>query len=278
MRKIGKLISSLAVVVSAAAVSVGIAQAKIGQLIPHRAVYDLVPVGATQQGGLRGRMVYEFKGDACEGYSTNVRFVLENISAQGQRVINDVRSTSFEDPEYTQFQSAMSTYMNNSLSGEMRGSAIREGEEFRIVHTKPENEDQTVAGDARMPTEYMEYILDGAEQGESFVSSRIIDGSPEGVEVMFSTAVIGAFQSGLGDTGSEPEIEKLNGLTGGFWPMTVSYFEPNAENRSEEQPIYAVKFLVYQNGVSRDMTLVYPNFQLRGKLIDLKIFETANCQ
>ena len=92
---------------------------------------------------------------------------------------------------------------------------------------------------------------------------------------MFSTAVIGAFQTGLGDTGSEPEIEKLDGLTGGFWPMTVSYFEPNAENRSEEQPIYAVKFLVYQNGVSRDMTLVYPNFQLSGKLIDLKISKVS---
>ena len=47
-------------------------------LAPHRAVYDLALDKASDRSGITGitgRMVYEFNGSACEGYTVTFRFV-----------------------------------------------------------------------------------------------------------------------------------------------------------------------------------------------------------
>jgi hypothetical protein len=273
-----KLKILLAVAGVAIASSFGILSAGASGLVPHRAVYDLLPMDEiARQNGLRGRMVYEFRGDTCDGYSTTVRFVLESLNREGETLVNDIRSTSFEDPAYEVFQSATSTYVNNALSGEMRGTASRSDEGFDVAHSKPDESTGKIAGPARLPTEFMEHILAQARIGEKFVSSRIIDGSPDGVEVLFSTAIVGTYHDGLGETENEPEINKLAGMTAGYWPMTVSYFQQEGETRGEDEPIYAVKFLVYENGISREMTLLYPEFSLQGRLINLKLYDVIDC-
>src|SRR4051812_7628341 len=67
-------------------------------LAPHRAVYDLVLDGAKPSGNIetaRGRIAYEFTGDACEGYALSFRQVTQLGTEAGPRVI-DARTTSFE--------------------------------------------------------------------------------------------------------------------------------------------------------------------------------------
>ena len=47
-------------------------------LAPHRAVYDLALDKASDRSGITditGRMVYEFNGSACEGYTVTFRFM-----------------------------------------------------------------------------------------------------------------------------------------------------------------------------------------------------------
>ena len=49
-------------------------------LQPHRAVYDLALDKASDRSGitgLSGRMVYEFNGSPCEGYTVKFRFVTQ---------------------------------------------------------------------------------------------------------------------------------------------------------------------------------------------------------
>ena len=46
-------------------------------LAPHRAVYDLKLKDATERSGIAGmygRMVYEFNGSPCDGYTVSFRF------------------------------------------------------------------------------------------------------------------------------------------------------------------------------------------------------------
>jgi hypothetical protein len=45
-------------------------------LIPHRAIYDLTlseTRGNSQIAGVRGRILYDFDGNACQGYSLEFR-------------------------------------------------------------------------------------------------------------------------------------------------------------------------------------------------------------
>ena len=49
-------------------------------LIAHRAIYDLELKDASERSGISGmsgRMVYEFDGNDCTGYTTNFRFVTQ---------------------------------------------------------------------------------------------------------------------------------------------------------------------------------------------------------
>ncbi|MFX7739643.1 DUF1849 family protein, partial [Acinetobacter baumannii] len=68
---------------------------------PHRAVYDVSLARSAPGSGtsdMNGRLVYELRGSACEGYTQDMRFVTTSSSSDGSEQVNDIRSTSFEDP------------------------------------------------------------------------------------------------------------------------------------------------------------------------------------
>ena len=68
-------------------------------LIAHRAVYDLELKDASDRSGISGmvgRMVYEFEGSDCAGFTTNFRFVTKIDTGDSTRV-SDQQTTTFED-------------------------------------------------------------------------------------------------------------------------------------------------------------------------------------
>jgi hypothetical protein len=60
------------------------------------------------------------------------------------------------------------------------------------------------------------------------------------------------------------------------WPVTVSYFE-RSEGSGDKMPIYVVGFEIYDNGISRALTLDYGDFVLSGELNSLEIQEAKPC-
>src|SRR5437588_6356573 len=68
-------------------------------LAPHRAVYDL-SLADTSTGGsvasVSGRMVMEFTGSRCAGYTTKLRFVTQTEDSDGQHQVTDSRASTFE--------------------------------------------------------------------------------------------------------------------------------------------------------------------------------------
>ena len=62
------------------------------------------------------------------------------------------------------------------------------------------------------------------------------------------------------------------------WPVTISYFEKNAAKKSNEQtPAYAIGFELYENGISRALSLDYNDFVVIGKLTALEIKDLKPC-
>src|SRR6476659_9954783 len=77
------------------------ASAAMRALAPHRAVYDLTLDKASDRSGITGisgRMVYEFNGSACEGYTVTFRFVTRIATGDTTR-LTDQQTTTFEDAE-----------------------------------------------------------------------------------------------------------------------------------------------------------------------------------
>ena len=98
------------------------------QLVPHRAIYEMTLDEARSASGITGidgRMVFEFTGSQCDGYSLNMRMVTEMTDSQGQSNLTDLRSSTWEqgDGEKFRFQSAQ--YLNDKLGDVTMGRAVR---------------------------------------------------------------------------------------------------------------------------------------------------------
>src|SRR5262245_37120283 len=70
------------------------------ELAPHRAVYELTLGklrGKASVQNARGRILYDFTGSACEGYTLEFRQVAELDNGEGKISLSDLRSNTWED-------------------------------------------------------------------------------------------------------------------------------------------------------------------------------------
>ena len=56
-----------------------------------------------------------------------------------------------------------------------------------------------------------------------------------------------------------------------FWPVTISYFNENS--KTDALPVYRMSFKLYENGITRDLTMDYGDFVLTGKLAKLEMLD-----
>ena len=112
------------------------------ELAPHRAVYAFT-LGTTRASNsvasLSGRMVYEFTGSTCDGYSQAMRFVTRTTSQEGEAVVSDQRTTSWEDVEGLNYRFQSSQYRGDALTEQTAGIARRgEGDgDIRVELSHP---------------------------------------------------------------------------------------------------------------------------------------------
>src|SRR6266576_1756222 len=66
-----------------------------GAFLPHQALYELSLVksrGSNAVNSARGRILYNFSGSTCEGYTSEFRQVSELDSSEGKVTLSDLRS------------------------------------------------------------------------------------------------------------------------------------------------------------------------------------------
>ncbi|OCW56814.1 cell envelope integrity EipB family protein [Hoeflea olei] len=244
-------------------------------LVAHRAVYDLTLKEASERSGISGmvgRMVYEFGGSACEGYTVSFRFVTEIATGDESR-ITDQQTTTFEDIRNQTFRFVTRSFVNQQLDHEIRGSAEADGNELEVKLVQPEKLELDIPA-AHFPTEHMIEMIDKARAGERFYESRIYDGSDEGDRAMLTTTIVGEKEKA---DSNDAEAKKAGALGDqAYWPVSMSYFEENSEG--DGLPVYSIAFKLYENGVTRDLTMDYGDFVLEGQLAQLDMYEAAPCK
>jgi hypothetical protein len=240
-------------------------------LMPHRAVYDLKLDKASDQSGIAnisGRMVYEFNGSACEGYTVTFRFVTEIDTADASRV-TDQQTTTFEDGEGKTFNFATKSFIDRNLDRELRGTATRQADAVEVKLDKPQPNDVKLQA-TQFPTQHMMELVQRAEKGDTFYETTLFDGSDEADKVMTTTVVIGKpTKEKTGDTEAGP-LKSLAEDT--YWPVDIAYFDLVGEG-GEETPDYRTSFKLHANGLTRDLVMDYGDFSMTGTLVNLDVFE-----
>ena len=113
-------------------------------LAPHRAVYDLKLSKSRGSRGIqavRGRILYDFSGNACDGYELQFRQVSELDSGEGKAALSDLRSTTWEDGEAKKFRFNSENLLNDTPTDAVDGHAERNAKTVAVKFEQAEGEE-----------------------------------------------------------------------------------------------------------------------------------------
>ena len=252
-------------------------------LAPHRAIYDLKLSKSQGSRGIeavRGRILYDFSGNACDGYELQFRQVSELDLGEGQPALSDLRSTTWEDGDASKFRFNSENLFNERQTDAVDGHAERTTKAVAVSLSKPKEKSFTVPVGAVFPTEHMRRIIAAARDGKSLLEFPVYDGSETGEKLYNTLTVIGhpiAPGEKMPDDAAAkvPDFAKLT-----RWPVTISYFDNSdekSEQSGEQTPVYSIGFELYENGISRALVLDYTDFTISGEMTSLELKNAKPC-
>lgn len=244
-------------------------------LANHRAVYDLSLAdsrGTRAVESARGRIVIDFRGDACRGYTMQTRQVTELASGETGARMSDMRSTTFEGGRGREFRFKTTTLTNGTPAAPVDGTAT-EGTDALSVKLKGAPKPFAAEGPVLFPSLHMRRLIEAARAGQATLSAKVFDGSDDGRKVYDTFAVIGHAATAPAADGTRDKPLRA-GTIGAVprWPVTLSYYTAGAGERT---PVYTLAFDLYENGVSGALKLDYGDFAILGDLTALDIDANA---
>lgn len=253
----------------------GSAPAEAAAMLAHRAIYDLsldVDPSRPMVETARGRIVFEFSGSPCEGYTQNFRQVAELAGSEiGQRLI-DSRSLSFEEAGGKVMHYNGSITINDGDAQETDGTAEKIDSALKVSLVKPETETLSLKRTAMFPTEHYQQIIVAAMKGETALEAPVFDGNGDGKTVSDTFAIIG---KALPETKAGDAIKKAGFGSMKRWPVTISYFD--GEGQERETPSYVMSMELLENGVADALVLNYGDFVLKGALRQVDALPQKAC-
>lgn len=250
-------------------------------LAPHRAIYDMSlrnAAAGSNVSEVRGRLVFDFAGSTCAGYSLKSRMVTQVVDRDGKATITDLRSSTWEEAAGEKFRFNSSQYVDRQLSDRVVGTAERRpAGAVDVVIDKPNRQKLKLNGQPLFPTQHSVAILEAARQGTGVVQANIYDGSEKGDKLYETTTFIGkAVAPGPAAPTAVANAQKLDELVS--WPVTISYFErATGAGKDEGLPAYELSFRLFANGVSRDLLIDYGSFSIKGVLSRIDFREPPEC-
>jgi hypothetical protein len=249
------------------------------KLVAHRAIYEMTLDDARSASGITGidgRMVFEFTGSECDGYSLNMRMVTQMTDTQGQTNLTDLRSSTWEQGDGQKFRFQSAQYLNDKLGDITMGRAVRETpkEAVKVKLSQPSAAELDLSGPLLFPTQHSFALIAAARTGQGLFQARVYDGSEKGQKVYDTTAFIGTEVQ----PGSDPKLEQVAQDKGlgelASWPVSIGYFEAKGGDLT---PSYQIDFRLYENGVSRDLLIDYGDFSIHGTLTSLEYLKATEC-
>jgi len=253
-----------------------------GPFLSHQALYNLSLLKSRSNSinSARGRILYQFSGNDCEGYTSEFRQVSELNSGEGKVTLSDLRSSSWEDSAGKSYRFKIDTRVNDSESSPIDGVAERTGDHITVKLKQPVAKTFTLDGSIVFPTEQIQRIIAAAKEGKSLLELAVYDGSDNGEKVYNTLSVIGRpIAADQAVASADPSITDEHMKSMERWPVTVSYFDRDAKAKEGEQmPVYSMSFELFENGVSRALVLDYNDFVIAGAVGKFNAKDSKSCK
>jgi hypothetical protein len=237
-------------------------------LQPHRAFYRLA-LGETRGmdplQGVQGGLVIEWRL-ACDGWLSRQRLGFVAATEDGIGLARDVRFSSWEATDGSSLRYSVRSFDGEALEEEFRGEARLEGPAGGVASfSKPDDVEVPLPGGTVFPTEHLERVLLGAEQGERLLTHEVFDGW--GFDSLTQiTTVIGEPRP-LPASAGRPEGERA-------WPNSMAYYKIGTQS---DVPEFEASFLLTEDGIMHELVLDYGDFMLNARLEQLQPLEPPAC-
>jgi len=272
----GKPYAPLAIGIAIAAVAVP-AFADGVPLATFRSVHDLMLDASTPSESLlsvKARLVTEFTGSACKGYTDQTRFVMETTDKDGTRQTSDLRQLTVETVGH-HFTFDERVYADNKLAEQSLGIADRaDSGAISVTLTKPARKELSLPVAVLFPTELLQKTLAAALEGKRFLTFDLYSGDSAGETIYSTSTVIGPLVTSS-EAGTDGPIAKTPFADLPHWPVTISYFDRT--KAADPNPLYATSYVLYQNGMVGRLRIIYSDFALVGTLTSLDVLPAAPC-
>ena len=267
------------------------------RIAPYEITYRISLKEAQERAGIvlaDGSLFSRLEGGACAGWSTTsgmkVRFVFrrEGVRETESRVI------SWESDDGNQFISRIERLLNGAPVERIRARAERAapGLPFRLSLKLPEKRSALLPPDTLFPTAALKKLLRAAASGKRTLSMLLYEGDEE-LSPQHVVAIIGKKRAPLTsarDTGAAAAAvpEALRGLA--YWPVSLAYYGPirradgsKPDEKEQEAarfglPEYEVHFRLYENGITGEATLVYPDYTLKAAVEKVRLLPEEKCR
>lgn len=240
-------------------------------IAPHRAIYRMSLLSARNSSkvtDVRGRMMFEW-ADACDGWTTEQRFQLRFVYAEGDEMNMTTNYTTWEAKNGLRYRFNVRKLVNGEVDEDLRGEATLKpgGGAGEARFTKPEETQMELQPGTMFPTAHTLAILEHARDQKPFFSRTIFDGADaEGATDV--SAVIGK----AAPVRKETEDPLLRNQTG--WPVRMAFF-PIASDAAT--PEYEMSIRLLRNGVVESMQIDYGDFAVDAVLEKLEPLSKSGC-
>ena len=252
-----------------AALALGCSTAQGATLAPHGAVYDLSLVSQTEDlRSANGRIAYQLKFQDCRTYAVDYRFVAR-FAVESEVLVTDQQTLAKEAVDGSSFDFETKTFVDGSPQEVVRGRAENSETKTEVTLTDPAPRRFELPR-SHFILSHTAALLDEARAGKRIVEFHVFDGDPEAEKLLTTTAVIAPLDPVADTQGVRKELAGLK-----RWRVEESYF--NSDSDPDGLPVFSTSYVLYENGVSDDLTLDYGAYALRGSLSRLTYDAAPTC-
>jgi hypothetical protein len=247
-------------------------------LQPHRIVYQVElgqKSGSQALSGANGLMALEFSGNACDGYATNYRQVVDLHDNDGASRRMDFRVNLFEDADRKRFRFSMLNRMQGQVMRDADGEASRRADgSLAVAMRKPPGRRSDFDGDVLFPSALTIAMIEAAQKGQRSYAHRVFDGSEGGEKIFEVNATIGQPLEGERNGRLEPVLRGGDLDSMRRWPVSMAYYNDEPGDRL---PVYTLRGVFFANGVMSDLAFEFPEFSLLARAVKYEALKTEAC-
>lgn len=275
------------------------------RIVPYAITYDISLLRAAERSGMliaSGKLTARLEGGVCEGWSSTSRMQVRFVFRREATRETESRVASWESDDGNRFYSRIERYLNGLPveTVRVRVERSRAGHPFHLEMTAPERRTVKLPPATLFPTAALKQLLLAAKAGERQRTFLLYEGDEEAAP-QHVVALIGKKRthltpaSDMGESADKTAEASKKSVVQAlvrwpYWPVSLAYYgvtqrldgsklsDKEREAAHAGLPEYEVHFRLYENGVTGEAQLIYPDYVLHARPVRLKMLKAAACE